>query len=212
MSTSQMRKKILDETMDKIKLNKMLKKYEQLWLEIENAISSQKALVIAIDGHSTSGKSTLADLICMLYDANVFHMDDFFRSQLQEKSSFIYASNIDFARLEAEIIMPLAKKQNIDYKAFDCKTQSFMPITQKPYKLINVIEGAYSQHPQIANIIDLRIFLKSTYLQQVRRVIKRNGYKDLIQFLKKWIPNERKYFKHFKIKQHAHYVFKSLHY
>lgn len=195
----------------KKKLDKMLIMYEPLWHDIKKIASSKSSIVIAIDGHSTSGKSALAELICKLYDANVFHMDDFFRSYEQGHSSLKYANNIDFDRLETEVISPLSKKQDIEYRPFDCKIQTLLPSIRKLYKQFNVIEGAYSMHPQISSIIDIKIFLKSNYLQQVRRVIKRNGFKDLRMYMKKWIPYERKYFKHFKIEQQSHHVFKSLH-
>lgn len=201
----------MTEEKDIKKINKMLKIYEPLFKAIDVAVSSHDDLIIAIDGYSTSGKSTLADLICQKYNANVFHMDDFFRSQSQGKSNLDYASNIDFERLKAEVILPLSKKYEVEYKAFNCRTQKYMESVHKSYQKINVIEGAYSMHPEISSSYKMKVFLTSTYIQQLRRIIKRNGFKDIKMFIQKWIPYERRYFKHFKIKQQSDYIFKSRH-
>ena len=35
-------------------------------------------IILAIDGGSASGKTTLSDSLANIYDCTVFHMDDFF--------------------------------------------------------------------------------------------------------------------------------------
>ncbi|MCF7930719.1 MAG: hypothetical protein K9L02_04315 [Acholeplasmataceae bacterium] len=190
---------------------KMIKQFEPLWIAIETVLKNQETLIITIDGHSTSGKSTLADLIEEKYDAQIIHMDDFFRSKAQGESSIVYGSNIDFDRLKSEVIEPLAQRKNIIYRPFDCKTQTIMPSIIKACKKVTVIEGAYASHPYLTHHIDIKVFLKSRYLQQLRRIIKRNGFKGLKMFVKKWIPYERAYFKHYNIEEQSHFIFKSIH-
>lgn len=199
------------DTSNQKKRHRMLKLYEPLWIEIESVLKNKKSLTITIDGHSTSGKSTLADLIEEIYDAQIIHMDDFFRSKEQGRSPIEYGSNIDFDRLKSEVIEPLSQNKDILYRAFDCKTQTIMTSILKEHKQITVIEGAYASHPYLTNHIDIKVFFKSRYLQQLRRIIKRNGFKDLKMFIKKWIPYENAYFKHYNIEQQSQFIFKSVH-
>ena len=211
MTINQKIERMLEESPNRKKLEKMVRLYQPLLLNIEEIMTEKSQLIIGIDGHCTSGKTTLAELIHGFFESNIFHMDDFYKSHTQSNSSFEHASNIDFERLQSVVIVPLVNNQEIDYQAFDCKTQSLQPIIHKSNKSINIIEGSYAMHPQISYIYDLKIFLKSSYLQQIRRVYRRNGFQELKMFIRKWIPNERKYFKHFHIEKLSRYVFKSLH-
>ena len=72
--------------------------FNPLFQAIDNLILHNETVLIAIDGNSTSGKSTLADILKSKYDANVFHMDDYFRSKKQGKTDTLYGSNIDIER------------------------------------------------------------------------------------------------------------------
>lgn len=211
MIVNQKIERMLQESPNRKQLEKMLRLYQPLLLKIEKIIAEKSQLIIGIDGHCTSGKTTLAELIHSFFESNIFHMDDFYKSHTQSNSSLEHASNIDFERLQTVVLIPLVNNQNIDYQAFDCKTQLLQPIIQKSSKSISIIEGSYAMHPQISHIYDLKIFLKSSYIQQIRRVYRRNGYKELKMFIIKWIPNERKYIKHFHIEKLSNYVFKSLH-
>lgn len=210
MSRDLIKKEIIEKASNQRKMSKIIRLYEPLWNGIEEALSLKQTLIISIDGHSTSGKSTLADLIEKLFDAQIFHIDDFFRSIKQGESQLDYASNIDFERFEREVSTPLLNHQNVEYRAFNCKMQNYMPSMSKTFKKLTVIEGAYSTHPYISNIMDIKVFLKSTYLKQLIKVVKRNGIKHLRVFIKKWIPKERAYFKQYRVEQNADYVFRSL--
>ncbi len=187
------------------------KNFEMLFEMIRKFRKEEKRVNIAIDGYSTSGKTTLASLIQQEFDANVFHMDDYFRSKAQGKSDSPYASNIDMDRFMSEIVKSLKEKEDTDYHSFDCKTQKLSQVIHKELKQINVVEGAYSMQPEIVDVYQIKVFLKSSIFQQIRRIIKRNGLKELINYLKKWIPNEKSYFKFCQIEKKADFVFKSKH-
>lgn len=203
------KKKLLEETSNKKLVLRMLKLYDPLWKGIEEALKEKETIIIAIDGHSTSGKTTLADIIEKIYQAQIIHIDDFFRSKKQGESRSEYASNIDFERLHTEVLIPLSKHQDIQYKAFDCKMQGFTPVILKEFKQITVIEGAYATHPNISSNFDIKVFLKSSYIKQLIKVIKRNGINKLGIFIKKWIPRERAFYKQYHVEKNADYVFKS---
>lgn len=187
------------------------KEYIKLYNLIEKLQKTNEQIVIAIDGNSTSGKTTFAELLKQKYDANMIHMDDYFRSQAQGPSYKDYANNIDFERFLDQVVKSLENHMDIKYQSFNCKTQKLSDDVTLKKKQMTIIEGAYSMHPDIIHIYNLKIFLKSSLLQQIRRVIKRNGLKELKKFLKIWIPKENKYFKHYKIREKSDFVFKSKH-
>jgi len=194
----------------------MIKKtYERDYIKLYNLIEklqkTNEQIVIAIDGNSTSGKTTFAEVLNQKYDANIIHMDDYFRSQAQGPSSKVYANNIDFERFLDRIVKPIENNLDIKYQSFNCKTQKLSNDIILKKKQITIVEGAYSMHPDIIQIYNLKIFLKSSLFQQIRRVIKRNGFKELKLFLKIWIPKENAYFKHDKIREKSDFVFKSKH-
>ena len=135
-------------------------------------------------------------------------MDDFFMPIKAIQSSQKIAYNIDFVRLQNEIINPLVSKKDLSYHCFDCILQSFSDEIMVDYHKVSVIEGAYSMHPNLNENYDMRVFLKISYIKQIKRIISRNGYKKLFDFLTKWIPNEHKYFKELKIIEKADYIYK----
>ena len=51
---------------------------ESVIKQIDDLLTQKDAVIVAIDGKCTSGKTTLASKLAELYDCNVFHMDDFF--------------------------------------------------------------------------------------------------------------------------------------
>ena len=72
--------------------------------------------VIAIEGGSASGKTTLGALLETLYDCTVFHMDDFFLRP-EQRTPERYAEvggNIDRERFLEEVLIPLRQKETIE--------------------------------------------------------------------------------------------------
>jgi hypothetical protein len=61
-------------------------------------------------------------------------------------------------------------------------------------KALNIVEGAYSMHPALADCYDLSVFLRiSPELQRIR-IEKRNAPAAQERFFHTWIPLEERYF------------------
>ncbi len=167
----------------------------QVFAEIDKSLSNGSAIV-AIDGGSASGKTTLASLLEKVYDCNVFHMDDFFLRPDQrtvERLSEV-GGNADRERFDEEIIQPLKKNKTICYRRFDCSTQTLgEPIIALP-KELTVIEGVYSMHPAFDQYYDLSVFLDIDAESQKNRILKRNSKAFAHRFFSEWIPLENEYF------------------
>ncbi len=169
----------------------------------------EEVLIIAIDGRSGSGKSTLAEYLAELFDANVFHMDDFFLREEQRTPKRLaeIGGNVDYERFREEVLIPLWYGDPVTYLPFNCKTMSLdkeKEILIKP-KRINIVEGSYSQHPYFGDPYQLRIFCDIDSENQMKNIAMRIGENDtrIEKFKNLWIPMENKYIKEMGIEENS---------
>ena len=164
---------------------------------------SRESILIAIDGKCASGKSTLGFYLQEIFDANLFHMDDFFLQKHQRTTERLaeVGGNVDYERFKEEVLNPLKTGKQIEYRKFDCSKLEITKSTIIEPKCINIIEGSYSLHPYFGEPYDLRIFTEIDYDNQLENIRKRNGEERLLQFIERWIPKEEAYFEKFGIKE-----------
>jgi len=156
----------------------------------------EKEVVLAIDGGSAAGKTTLGRLLGQRYACNVFHMDDFFlRPEQRTKERLAeVGGNVDRERFAKEILQPLAQGKSVQFRRFDCATQRLgQEQTVTPGRL-TVIEGAYSVHPAFGRYYDLAVFLNIDPDLQKKRILVRNTPAFAGRFFDEWIPLENRYF------------------
>lgn len=159
-------------------------------------------VIVAIDGGSAGGKTTLSKGLCEIYDCTVFHMDDFFLRphQRTQKRLKEIGGNVDRERFLEEVLIPLKENKPITYHPFDCSTLSLCPpIMVKPKRLV-IIEGVYSMHPELEAFYDLSVFLDVSSETQKKRIEKRNSKPLAERFFNEWIPLEKAYFEKTDIK------------
>ncbi|MBR3972652.1 MAG: hypothetical protein IKJ99_01715 [Oscillospiraceae bacterium] len=173
----------------------------QLFAEIDKLIQKGSA-VIAIEGGSASGKTTLSGILSEIYDCTVFHMDDFFlRPEQRTAKRFAEpGGNIDRERFLEEVLIPLKNGKPIQYRRFDCGSMKIAPAVQVVPQKLTVIEGAYSMHPELADIYDLSVFLDVSSAVQKARIQKRNSPELARRFHEEWIPMEKLYFSEMDVK------------
>jgi len=180
-----------------------------LFCRLDRMLRDQDQVTVAIDGPCGAGKSSLADLLQTIYDCNVLHMDDFFlpaamktQERLQEPGG-----NVHYERLYKEVLAELSQNRPFHYRPFNCGSQSLgteIAVFPKP---LNIIEGAYSLHPALADAYDLKVFLEIGPEEQSKRILRRNGPEMLKRFISQWIPLENRYFQALKIKDQCDLVF-----
>ena len=166
-------------------------------------LAKKGTVIIAIEGGSASGKTTLASLLTSLYDCNVFHMDDFFLRPAQRTKARLseIGGNIDRERFLTEILLPLREEKEVTYQRFDCTAQALCEPITVPRKRLNIIEGAYSMHPALSPYYDLSVFLSVTPERQKERILYRNSPRLAERFFSEWIPLEKAYFKETKAEE-----------
>jgi uridine kinase len=173
-----------------------------LFAKIDEVLDKGRA-VIAVEGGSASGKTTLSDMLREVYGCNVLHMDDFFlRPEQRTPERFAQiGGNIDRERFFEEVVLSLASGDTVRYRPFDCHTQTLgEEITVAPGGL-TVVEGVYSTHPSFGRYFDISVFLDISAGRQKQRILKRNSPQFANRFFNEWIPCENNYFSKTNVKE-----------
>lgn len=169
---------------------------------LKEILSAKPNAVIAIDGCCASGKTTLAAELSERFGMQVIHMDSFFllpEMRTAERLSQA-GGNIHYERFVEEVIRGIKSGKDFSYRIFSCKKGCYDgTVTVNPQKPI-IVEGAYSLHPEIPDIYDLKIYLDADLETRLERIENRNGKDALKIFKEKWIPLENIYFQEFDIK------------
>ena len=167
-----------------------------LQTSIKQALQQKTPIIIAIEGRSGSGKSSLAQKLGELYDCNIISIDDFFLQPAQRTAARLAEAggNVAYERLQAEVLLPLLAGKSFSYQPFDCRQNKFMEAKKFPMKPLNIIEGVYSLHPTLSYAYDLKIFMTVDAEEQQSRITKRSGLVKWQRFAGEWIPLEEAYF------------------
>ncbi len=173
----------------------------ELLQAIDEKLPQLERLLLAIDGGSASGKTTLAALLGQRYGCPVFHMDDFFLRPEQRTPQRLAepGGNVDRERFFTEVLLPLRQGGPASYRRYDCQTGQLLPPVLRQAGQLNVIEGAYSMHPELSALYDLSVFMAVSPETQHRRILQREPAFKQQLFFQKWIPMENRYFQAFSI-------------
>lgn len=180
---------------------------EELKIRINNLLEQKDRVLIALDGRCASGKTTLAQKLSEELDANIIHMDDFFLRPCQRTKERLEkpGGNVDRERFFSEVLIPLNENKRFSYRAYNCQSGGFSEeIIVRP-KRLTIVEGSYSCHPDLWDYYDLHVFLSVSAKVQLERIRARNP-DSVLNFKKKWIPLEEKYFKAFHIMDNCELV------
>ena len=167
----------------------------ELFCELDKRLAKGR-VTVALEGGSASGKTTLGALIKRIYDAEVFHMDDFFLQPHQRTPERFkeIGGNVDRERFLSEVLMPLSEGRKVRYRKFDCSSMTLGETVEAEEKRLTVVEGAYSMHPELAGYYDFSVFLDVDEEVQRARIMKRNSPDLAKRFFSEWIPLEQAYF------------------
>ncbi len=153
-------------------------------------------VIVAVDGNCCSGKTTAANRLAGLLDADVFHMDDFFlRPEMRTEARLrTPGGNVDAERFLLEVLEPLSKGGPVTFRRYDCRSGAYSPPVSVRPRAVSIVEGAYCLHPLLAPYYDLKVFYRVGPAAQAERIRARNGEAALERFLGLWVPLENAYF------------------
>ena len=177
-------------------IRKEYTRFLPLLAAIDRKLASGERVLLAIEGGSAAGKSTLAQLLNHIYDCTVVHMDDFFLRPEQRTKERLEepGGNVDRERFLQEVLLPLHRGETAAYRRFDCGTQTVLPPRQVSPTALTVVEGAYSMHPDLRAQYNLSVFLRVDPQLQKQRILRRNSPEMQRRFFEEWIPMEGRYF------------------
>lgn len=179
-----------------------------LFAAVEQLRPDQRPFLVAIDGPSCSGKTSLTALLHKLFGGPVIRMDHFFLRPGQASSARLreVGGNIDRERFQRVVVAPLKKGLPVTYRPYDCRSGRLLaPRIIRPEPVIWV-EGVYSQHPIWADAFSFKLFLTVSAQQQLQRLQARESPAMLRRFVTEWLPLEKQYFESWGIQKKAHLI------
>jgi len=179
-----------------------------LFAAIDRKLAEGQKVLLAIEGGSAAGKSTLAQLLNRVYDCAVAHMDDFFLRPEQRTKERLEepGGNVDRERFLQEVLLPLRRGETVRYRRYNCATQRVEEPKPLHATALTVVEGAYSMHPDLRGYYDLSAFLKVAPELQKQRILGRNSPEMQQRFFEVWIPMERRYFENMDVERNCDLV------
>lgn len=186
---------------------------EFIWMlpllaQVDKLIQSQCGGVVAIDGGSAAGKSTLAHCLEKIYDCQVYHMDDFFLRPEQRTPRRLAepGGNVDRERFMEQVLLPVSRGEPVWLQRYNCKTQTLSEPVECAPKALTFVEGVYAAHPALAWRYDLSAYVSVDPELQRTRILERNTPEEQERFFQEWIPMENHYFEATKIDERCDLV------
>jgi molybdenum cofactor guanylyltransferase len=168
----------------------------------ERQAGADDALVIAIDGPSCAGKSILATAVALRSAASIVEGDDFYRNTLSRLSlaqreamsdAAVVDAVIDWERLRAEALLPLRARQAATFQPYDWDADDgrLAPRKTIPAADLVIVEGVYAARPELADLVDLAVYLGVDPQARAQRYAEREDDPDWRRF---WERGEAHYF------------------
>lgn len=175
----------------------------ELITKITGQAAVKTPLVVAFDGRSGTGKSTLARQLATKVGACVIESDDFYSggsldvwaSRTPEQNASVC---IDWQRLKTEALEPLLAGKTARWHAFDwdAMTGVVPEVTVCRPAPIIFLEGVYSCRPELDDLVDMRVLVRVPEDVRQAQLHKREGDALHDPMQKYWDEAEQYYFSH----------------
>jgi uridine kinase len=160
-------------------------------------------VVIAIDGPSCVGKSILATAVALRSGASVVEGDDFYRNTLPRltvsqreamSDAAVVNAVIDWERLRDQALSPLRAGDSATYQPYDWEADDgrLAPPKTVPAANLIILEGVYAARPELADLVDVAVYLGVDQQIRARRCAERKNDPDWARF---WERGEAYYFR-----------------
>lgn len=165
-------------------------------LELEGRMSSDRAVLVGIDGRGGAGKSTFARaLVACLRDATVVEFDDFYRpsaTRLAPGDPDI-GGNFEWRRLRDQVLLPLSRGEEARYQRYDWGADSMAEWRSVSARGVVVVDGNYSTREELRGLYDFRIWVEAPHAVRLARGLERDGESARGRWLDEWMPEEERY-------------------
>jgi para-aminobenzoate synthetase len=184
---------------------------QKILTEVERIRTAlRRPIVVALDGGSGAGKSTIAERLMRLPDVALISLDDFYQtvipeSELPHKTVQQRLSGVfDWARVRGEALEPLRSGRPGRWHSFDFTRglnetgtyslkEQVTEVTPAPTILV---DGAYSASPPLRDLIDLTVLVNvKTKIRHSRTVARGDDPEFLADWHQIWDEVESYYFR-----------------
>lgn len=156
-----------------------------------------RPVLVALDGHSAAGKSTLARHLAGRLAAAIVPMDDFYRDEAEDvRLTYDAAQGVrryfHWERVLEAAVLPLRTGVGARYRPFDWQAGHGLadPVTI-PSAPVVILEGIYSARPELRAFLDLTVLVEAPSATRLRRQRDRHDPHD---WERRWDRAERLYF------------------
>ncbi len=156
-----------------------------------------RPLVVALDGHGASGKSTYARLLAASLGAAVVHTDDFFEPTPRRLASSSPTAHplsryYDWGRLRDEALVPLRAGREAAFPAYNWLLDevSGPKVVVEPRGVV-VLEGVFSSAPELSDLVERSVLVDTPEDERLRRL---RGRVAPEEWDSDWLAAERSYF------------------
>jgi uridine kinase len=176
---------------------------------IERLRHERTPIVVAIDGGSGAGKSTIAASLAREVHAVVVPQDDFYSAHISDEG---WASRsiptrakdvIDWRRLRG-VLVALRSRQPATWRLIDFEagvrpdgtySMSDQFASREPADVI-LLDGAYAASPAVEDLVDLTVLIDVPLGERHQRLDRREDAAFLRDWHVRWDPVEAYYFTH----------------
>ena len=165
---------------------------------ISEAMKNNLCVLVAVDGHGGTGKSTIAGKLADELSGQVVHHDDFYRVMESNARFELNAEEgarkyFDWQRLRRDVLEPLTNGENARYRKYNWgKNELGSEVMVRPLGVV-IIEGVYSFRPELKQYYDIGILVDCPRSIRMNRLSTRG---DEPEWTKKWDDAEQWYFSH----------------
>jgi uridine kinase len=166
------------------------------------AAVTDRPVVLAIDGPSCAGKSILAIAVALRSGGSVLEGDDFYRHTLPQLTvsqreampdAAVVDVVIDWERLRDQALLPLLAGTPATFQPHDWETDDgrLAPPKTIPATDVIIVGGVYAARPELADLVDITVYLGVDPETRARRYAERENDPDWAHF---WERGEAYYF------------------
>lgn len=173
----------------------------QLLADLLRRDQGKSLLLVAIDGHSAAGKSTVARQIRDGFDSvTIVQMDDFYRAMDPDERAGLSAEDgyfqyYDWERVAAQVLEPLSQGKDSRYQKYDWNLNRLDRWVDVKARGIVVIEGCYSARPELKGYYDIILLVQTSAERRRQRQLDRAD--ATLEWLERWDAAEHWYMERF---------------
>jgi uridine kinase len=172
-------------------------------VEAIDGLEQKGTRMVAIDGHSAAGKSTLAAEVARHAGAAVIDGDDFYAGGTASQwDAMSPAEKVDHCigwRRQRPVLEALARGETATWHAYDWEANDGRLMTEpsvcSPAAVV-ILEGVYSARPELADLFHLRVLFDAPAQLRDRRWAEREGEGHADDWARRWSEAEDWYFTH----------------